>query len=77
MMNRYLKKGAGSRGSTGGTGYGGRSIIGPSNSSPSDDPKNHPVDQILGDISKGVTTCSGLANFCEHYLFVFLLSLSG
>jgi hypothetical protein len=24
----------------------------------------------LGDISKGVTTCSRLANFCEHYSFV-------
>jgi hypothetical protein len=32
--------------------------------------RNHPVDQILGDISKGVTTRSGLANFCEHYSFV-------
>jgi hypothetical protein len=32
--------------------------------------RNHPVDQILGDISKGVTTLSRLANFCEHYLFV-------
>jgi hypothetical protein len=32
--------------------------------------RNHPVDQILGDISKGVTTCSLLANFCEHYSFV-------
>jgi hypothetical protein len=31
---------------------------------------NHPVDQILGDISKGVTTRSCLANFCEHYSFV-------
>jgi hypothetical protein len=29
--------------------------------------RNHPVDQILGDISKGVTTCSRLVNFCEHY----------
>jgi hypothetical protein len=28
--------------------------------------RNHPVDQILGDISKGVTTRSCLANFCEH-----------
>jgi hypothetical protein len=28
------------------------------------------VDQILGDIIKGVTTRSRLANFCEHYLFV-------
>jgi hypothetical protein len=32
--------------------------------------RNHPVDQILGDISKGVTTSSRLANFCEHYSFV-------
>jgi hypothetical protein len=33
--------------------------------------RHHPVDQILGDISKGVTTRSRLANFCEHYSFVF------
>jgi hypothetical protein len=32
--------------------------------------RNHPVDQILGDISKGVTTRSRLANFYEHYSFV-------
>jgi hypothetical protein len=32
--------------------------------------RNHPVDQILGDISKGVTTHSRLANVCEHYSFV-------
>jgi hypothetical protein len=32
--------------------------------------RNHPVDQILGDVSKGVTTRSRLANFCEHYSFV-------
>jgi hypothetical protein len=31
---------------------------------------DHPVDQVLGDISKGVTTCSRIANFCEHYSFV-------
>ncbi|KAL5683753.1 hypothetical protein ACJX0J_010138, partial [Zea mays] len=31
--------------------------------------KDHPVDQILGDISKGVTTRSRLVNFCEHYSF--------
>jgi hypothetical protein len=31
----------------------------------------HSVDQILGDISKGVTTHSRIANFCEHYSFVF------
>jgi hypothetical protein len=28
------------------------------------------VDQILGDISKGVTTRSRITNFCEHYSFV-------
>jgi hypothetical protein len=33
--------------------------------------RNHPVDQILGDISKGVTSRSCLANFCEHYSFVY------
>jgi hypothetical protein len=33
--------------------------------------RNHPVDQILGDISKGVTTRSRLANFCEHYFCLF------
>jgi hypothetical protein len=32
--------------------------------------RNHPVDQILGDISKGVITRSRLANFCENYSFV-------
>jgi hypothetical protein len=28
------------------------------------------VNQILRDISKGVNTCSRIANFCEHYSFV-------
>jgi hypothetical protein len=32
--------------------------------------RNHLMDHILGDISKGVTTRSRLANFCEHYSFV-------
>jgi hypothetical protein len=32
--------------------------------------RNHHVDQILGDISKGGTTRSRLVNFCEHYSFV-------
>jgi hypothetical protein len=32
--------------------------------------RHHPIDQILGDISKGVTTRSRLANFCDHYSFV-------
>jgi hypothetical protein len=32
--------------------------------------RDHPVDNILGNIKKGVTTRSRVANFCEHYLFV-------
>jgi hypothetical protein len=32
--------------------------------------RDHPVDNILGDIEKGVTTRSHVANFCEHYSFV-------
>jgi hypothetical protein len=32
--------------------------------------RDHPVDNILGDIEKGVTTRSCVANFCEHYSFV-------
>jgi hypothetical protein len=31
---------------------------------------DHLVDQILGDISKAVTTRSRIANFFEHYSFV-------
>ena len=30
----------------------------------------HPVNSILGDIQKGVTTRSRVAHFCEHYSFV-------
>jgi hypothetical protein len=33
--------------------------------------RDHPVDQTLGGINKGVTTRSHIANFCEHYSFVF------
>jgi hypothetical protein len=32
--------------------------------------RDHPVDTILGDIHKGVTTRSRVAPFCEHYSFV-------
>jgi hypothetical protein len=32
--------------------------------------RDHPVDNILGDIEKGVTTISRVTNFCEHYSFV-------
>jgi hypothetical protein len=31
---------------------------------------HHPVDNVLGDIKKGLTTRSRVANFSEHYLFV-------
>jgi TATA-binding protein-associated factor Taf7 len=32
--------------------------------------RDHPVNNILGDIEKGVTTRSRVANFCEYYSFV-------
>jgi hypothetical protein len=32
--------------------------------------RDHPVNSILGDIHKGVTTKSRVAHFCEHYSFV-------
>jgi hypothetical protein len=32
--------------------------------------RDQPVDNILGDIEKGVTIRSCITNFCEHYLFV-------
>jgi hypothetical protein len=32
--------------------------------------RDHPVDNILGDIKKGITTISCVANFCEHCSFV-------
>jgi hypothetical protein len=32
--------------------------------------RDHPVNSILGDIQKGVTTRSRVAQFCEHYSFV-------
>jgi hypothetical protein len=38
---------------------------------------DHPVDNILGSIRRGVTTRSILANFCEHYSFVSMLDLLG
>jgi hypothetical protein len=31
--------------------------------------RDHPVNSILGDIHKGVTTRSCAAHFCEHYYF--------
>jgi hypothetical protein len=32
--------------------------------------RDHLVDNILGDIEKGVTTRSRVANFCKHYSFI-------
>jgi hypothetical protein len=32
--------------------------------------RDHPVNSILGDIHKGVTTRYRVAHFCEHYSFV-------
>jgi hypothetical protein len=32
--------------------------------------RDHPVNSILGDIHKGVTTRSHVTRFCEHYYFV-------
>jgi hypothetical protein len=32
--------------------------------------QDHPIDNILGSIRRGITTHSHLANFCEHYSFV-------
>ena len=32
--------------------------------------RDHPLDQIIGDIQKGVQTRSRLASFCAHYSFV-------
>jgi hypothetical protein len=32
--------------------------------------RDHPIDNILSDIKKGVTTGSRVANFCEHYSFI-------
>jgi hypothetical protein len=32
--------------------------------------RDHPINSILGDIHKGVTTRSRVTHFCEHYSFV-------
>jgi hypothetical protein len=32
--------------------------------------RNHPVDNILGDIKNGVITKSSVANFCKYYSFI-------
>jgi hypothetical protein len=33
--------------------------------------RDHPVDNILGDIEKGETTRSRVANSCEYYSFIY------
>jgi site-specific DNA-cytosine methylase len=35
--------------------------------------RDHPVDNILGDIKKGVTTRSRVATFCQHHSFISFL----
>ena len=35
--------------------------------------RDHPLDSIIGDISKGVQTRSRLTSFCEHFSFVLSL----
>jgi hypothetical protein len=37
--------------------------------------RDYPVNNILEDIKKGVTTRSCVVNFCEHYSFVTFLYL--
>jgi hypothetical protein len=37
--------------------------------------RDHPVDNILGDIKNGVTTRSRVTNFCKHYSFVSFMEL--
>ena len=32
--------------------------------------RDHPLDTIIGDISRGMQTRSRLASFCEHFSFV-------
>ena len=37
---------------------------------PTNSARDHPLDTIIGDISRGVQTRSRLASFCEHFSFV-------
>ena len=37
--------------------------------------RDHPLDTIIGDISRGVQTRSRLASFCEHFSFVSSIEL--
>jgi hypothetical protein len=38
--------------------------------------KDHPVDQIVGGISKGVQTHSHIDSFCEHLSFVLVVNIT-
>jgi hypothetical protein len=37
---------------------------------PTNNARDHPLNSIIGDISRGVQTRSRLASFCEHFSFV-------
>jgi hypothetical protein len=37
---------------------------------PSNVTRNHPLDSIIGDISRGIQTRSRVASFCEHFSFI-------
>jgi hypothetical protein len=37
---------------------------------PSNVARNHPLDSIIGDISRGIQTRSRLTSFCEHFSFM-------
>ena len=37
---------------------------------PTNAARDHPLDSIIGDISRGVQIRSRLASFCEHFSFV-------
>jgi hypothetical protein len=37
---------------------------------PSNVARDHPLDSIIGDISRGIQTISRLTSFCEHFSFV-------
>jgi hypothetical protein len=37
--------------------------------------RDHPLDSIIGDISRGVQTRSRLALFCEHFSFISSIEL--
>ena len=37
--------------------------------------RDHPLDTIIGDITRGVQTRSRLASFCEHFSFVSSIEL--